>query len=187
MAVTILLAACAACAQQETTGNSGNSVDMANASTAVQASPGAIEPGEPGGLPDDRNLVSEGPIDPESAQGAGQVLQGYVALLEQRRFAEAWRLWSDGGRASELSEEGFAEAYGKYSELHAEIGAPGAMEGAAGAAYVEIPLRLYGRLPDGRPFISSGTATLRRVNDGPGATGEQRQWRIYRLDMQPPP
>ena len=62
----------------------------------------AIKPGEPGGLPDDRTPTSEGAIEPKSAQGAGQVLQQFGGLLEQGRFGEAYRLWSDGGRASEL-------------------------------------------------------------------------------------
>lgn len=182
-----LVAATAGCRPAETfdQGETPTANDVAVLEEQANAGQ-AIEPGRPGGLPDDRNVVSEGPIDPKSAQGAGQVLQSYVALLEQRRFAEAQRLWSDGGRSSDLSEAGFAEAYGKYAELHAEIGAPGPMEGAAGSAYVDIPLRFYGRLRDGRPFNSVGTATLRRVNDVPGSTEEQRQWRIYRVEMQPP-
>lgn len=182
--VLALAATCAACQQRETPRGS-EVLEPANVSAAP--APEAIQPGEPGGLPDDRNLVEEGPIDPNSAQGAGQVLQSFGALLEQRRFAEARRLWFDGGGASGLSEEGFAEAYGKYAEIHAEIGAPGRMEGAAGSSYVDISLRLYGRLKGGDPFNSVGTVTLRRVNDVPGSTDEQRRWRIYRMDMQPPP
>jgi hypothetical protein len=146
----------------------------------------AIEPGEPGGLPDDRTLVEEGPIDPRSGQGAGQVLQSYAALLEQGRMAEALRLWTEGGAGSGLSRQGFEAAYAKYAEIHAEIGAPGPIEGAAGSAYVELPLRFYGKLKSGRTFNSVGTATLRRVNEVPGSTEEQRRWHIYRIAMQPP-
>lgn len=146
----------------------------------------AIRPGEPGGLPDDRNLVMEGPIDPKSAQGAAQVLQSYAALLEQGRLAEARRLWSDDGGASGLDEPAFARAFSKYDEIHAEIGAPGQMEGAAGSAYVDIPIRFYGKRQDGGAFSSVGTASLRRVNDVPGSTEEQRRWHISRLAVQPP-
>lgn len=180
----IFLAACAACDRQPA--DQVAPATQAAGGNAVQAAPESIAPGEAGGLPDDRNLVAEGPIDPDSGQGAGQVLQSYAALLEQRRFAEARRLWSDGGRASELSEEGFAEAYAKYAEIHAEIGAPGPVEGAAGSAYVELPIRFYGRLRSGAPFSSIGRATLRRVNDVPGSTVEQRRWHIYRVEVQPP-
>lgn len=146
----------------------------------------AVAPGEPGGLPDDRNLVEESPIDPKSGQGAGQVLQSYAALLEQARWAEARRLWTQGGEGSGLSPQAFEKSFAKFAEVHAEIGAPGAVEGAAGSAYVELPIRIYGKLKDGREFSSAGTATLRRVNDVPGSTEEQRRWHIYRIEVQPP-
>ena len=71
------------------------------------------------------------------------------------------------------------------AEIHSEVGAPGAMEGAAGSSYVDIPFRLYGKLKDGKAFNQVGTVTLRRVNDVPGSTEEQRSWRIYRIDLQP--
>jgi len=174
----------AGCTQAET--NTQNE-PLAENDVAAPANAGpAIAPGEPGGLPDDRNLVEEGPIDPKSGQGAGQVLQSYAALLEQGRFGEARQLWTDGGAGSGLSRDGFAAAYDKYAEVHAEIGAPGPVEGAAGSAYVDIPLRFYGKLKDGRAFNSAGTTTLRRVNDVPGSTDEQRRWHIYRIEVQPP-
>jgi hypothetical protein len=147
----------------------------------------AIKPGQPGGLPDDRTPIAEGPIDPNSAQGAGQVLQRFGGLLEQRHFAEAYRLWSDDGRAAGMSEAQFIAAYKKYAEIHSEVGAPGEAEGAAGSIYVDIPFRLYGKLKNGEPFNQLGSVTLRRVNDVPGSTTEQRQWHIYRSDVQPRP
>ena len=149
--------------------------------------PDSIRPGEPGGLPDDRTPVEEGTIDPKSAQGAGQVLQRFGGLLEQRRFAEARMLWSDGGKASGLSEAEFVAAYEKYAEIHSEVGAPGRMEGAAGSSYVDIPFRLYGTLKGGKAFNLVGPVTLRRVNDVPGSTEEQRRWHIYRSGLKPRP
>lgn len=142
--------------------------------------------GESGDLPVEQNALEEGLIDPKSGQAAGQVLQSYAALLEQRRLAEARQLWTESGDGSGLSQDGFKEAYSKYSEIHAEIGTPGPVQGAAGSAYVEIPVRIYGRLKGGQAFSSTGTATLRRVNDVPGSTAEQRRWLIYRIDVQPP-
>jgi hypothetical protein len=147
----------------------------------------AIKPGEPGGLPDDRTPISEGAIDPKSAQGAGQVLQQFGGLLEQGRFGEAYRLWSDDGRASGLGEAEFAAAYDKYAEIHSEVGAPGQTEGAAGSIYVDIPFRLYGKLKTGLPFNQVGTVTLRRVNDVPGSTQEQRRWHIFKSELKPKP
>ena len=150
---------------------------------APVVAPETIKPGEPGGLPDDRTPISEGAIDPKSGQGAGQVLQLFGGLLEQRKFGEAYRLWSDDGRASGLSQGQFAAAYDKYAEIHSEVGAPGQVEGAAGSAYVDIPFRLYGNLKSGGAFNLVGPVTLRRVNDVPGSTEEQRRWHIYKSDL----
>jgi hypothetical protein len=143
-------------------------------------------PGQPGGLPDDRTPVAEGPFAETSPQGAASVLERYFALIEQRRYAEAWRLWSDEGRASGKSEADFAADLGRYREYHANIGAPGDAEGAAGSLYVEVPVQVYGRLANGEAFNATGTATLRRVNDVPGSTAEQRRWHIHAVDVMPP-
>jgi hypothetical protein len=142
-------------------------------------------PGTPGGLPDDRTPLIEpkGPIDPKSAEAAGQVMQQYAALLEQRRFSEAYRLWGDGGRSSGLSEQKFAAQFADDAEIHFEIGKPGEMEGAAGSSYVTVPFRLYGRRKSGADYSYPGTATLRRVNDVPGSSEAQRRWHIERLDF----
>jgi hypothetical protein len=186
-----LAAALAACGTQrqpanENTVNSGTPPADEQA-PAPMPSPETIKPGEPGGLPDDRTPVEEGPIDPKSAQGAGQVLQRFGGLLEQRKFAEARKLWSDGGKASGLSEAEFIAAYDKYAEIHSEVGAPGQTEGAAGSIYVDIPFRLYGKLKSGGAFNLVGPITLRRVNDVPGSTEEQRRWHIYRSGLKPRP
>lgn len=154
---------------------------------APASAPDAIKPGEAGGLPDDRPPISEGAIDANSAQGAGQVLQRFGGLLEQRHFAEAYRLWSDGGRASGLTEAQFAAVYDKYAEIHSEVGAPGEAEGAAGSIYVDVPFRLYGKLKSGEHFNQVGAITLRRANDVPGSTEEQRRWHIYKSELKPRP
>jgi hypothetical protein len=152
----------------------------------VPANPETIKPGEPGALPDDRTPLEEpkGSIDPKSAEGAGQVMQRFGGLLEQRKFADAYRLWSDNGRASGLSEAQFVVAYDKYAEIHSEVGKPGDSEGAAGSIYIDVPFRLYGKLKSGAAFNQIGTVTLRRVNDVPGSTEEQRRWHIYKMDLQ---
>jgi membrane-bound inhibitor of C-type lysozyme len=144
------------------------------AAPAVEPPP----PGAPGGLPDDGTPVSEAPFTPASAQGAAQVVQTYYAFLESGRHAEAWRLWSEGAADRAPDAGAFARQFDRYAEYHAQIGAPGEIEGAAGSLYVEVPVVIYGRLKTGAEVHQSGKATLRRVNDVPGATAEQRRWRI---------
>lgn len=145
-------------------------------------------PGEPGGLPDDRAPLAEGPIAPESAQGAGQIVQHYYALLESGRYREAWALWGDGGEASGMSAAAFAASFDKYGEYHANIGAPGRIDAGAGQRYVEVPVQVYGILDDGnRPFNLRGTVILHRTADIPGATAEQRRWHIKEIEIKPRP
>ena len=185
-ALVLLLGAACSPSQEDQLGNTANTeqtgFEPLNPPRPEQPlSPPA--PGQPGGLPDDRTPLTEGPIDPTSAQGAGQVLQRYFALLEQRRYVEAYRLWSDSGKAAGEGEADFVRAFAAYREFHANIGAPGQPEGAAGSIYVEVPVQLYGRTRDGREFNARGTMTLRRANDVPGSSPEQREWRIYRSDF----
>lgn len=131
-------------------------------------------PGTPGGLPDDKTPLSEGgPVDPKSGQAAATVVETYYALIESGRTAEA----------AKLRRDGVAEDLKPYASLHAQVGAPGPVEGAAGSLYVAVPVVLYGRLTSGGEHHASGKAVLRRVNDVPGATGEQLKWRIERIEL----
>ena len=174
IAIALLLAA--ACSKQSAVAPANEAEPAANEITIVEneAPLNPPAPGEPGGLPDDRTPISEGAVDPKNGQGAGQVLQSYFALAESGRFAEANKLWSVGVERLDLT---------GYREVHANIGAPGNVEGGAGSVYVEIPVQLYGRLKDGKEFNSRGTMTLRRVNDVPGSTEEQRRWHIMNAEF----
>jgi hypothetical protein len=186
--ILAIAAACTSCNEKQPEAANQALAPIENQSVEPPlAAPETIKPGEPGGLPNDRTPVSEGTIDPKSAQGAGQVLQRFGGLLEQRQFAEAYRLWSDDGRASGLSEAEFVAAYDNYAEIHSEVGSPGQTEGAAGSIYVDVPFRLYGKLKSGAPFNQVGSTTLRRVNDVPGSTEEQRRWHIYRSELKQRP
>ena len=132
-----------------------------------------------------QEIAPEVLAEDRSALGARRVLAQYGILLEQRRFGEAWRLWSSGGEASGQTEKAFASSFDGYREIHAEAGMPGPMEGAAGSSYVDIPFRLYGLTKGGEDFNQAGTMTLRRANDVPGSTEEQRRWHIFRWEVQP--
>ena len=174
-AIPIALLLAAACTKQSPP--PANEAEPAQTDTMIVENEAPLNPpapGEPGGLPDDRTPISEGAIDPKSGQGAGQVLQSYFALIESGRFAEADKLWSAGVERLDLT---------GYREVHANIGAPGNVEGGAGSLYVEIPVQLYGRLKDGKEFNSRGTITLRRVNDVPGSTETQRRWHIMNAEF----
>lgn len=125
--------------------------------------------------------VSEAPFTADSAQGAANVVQTYFALIEERRLGDALRLWGDGA----VSEADFAAAFAPFADYHAEVGAPGEIEGAAGSLYVEVPVVVYGHYAGGGPFRERGAITLRRVNNVPGASAAQLRWHIARSTAPP--
>jgi hypothetical protein len=189
-AAALILAACAPegtpdrnLANETAPAPAGNASGSAPAPVDNEAAPANAVATAP---PADQAPVSEAPFAETSAQGAANVVQAYYALLESGRAAEAFRLWSGGGEASGLTEAAFAGRLRRYRDYHAEVFAPGAIEGAAGSLYVEVPVRAYGHDAAGRAFSRRGTVTLRRVNDVPGSTAEQRRWHLYRSDIEPP-
>jgi hypothetical protein len=118
-----------------------------------------------------------GSIDPKSAEAAGQVVQHYGALIEQKRWSEAERLWGNGSAA-----DAFAREIKADRDVHLEIGPLGGPEGAAGSIYVTMPVAFYGIDRGGKPFRRPADIVLRRVNDVPGSTEAQRRWHIERIE-----
>ena len=186
-AVAAFILICGGCQRAPEQANQANvPAPSAPAPPAAPAAPGTPaqpqppEPGTPGGLPDDRTPLPEpnAPIDPKSAEAAGQVVQHYGALIEQGRWTESWKLWSDAGAAKQ-----FDRNWRSDSEVHMEIGKPGDTEGAAGSIYVTVPVVFYGKTTAGAEFRKKGSVILRRVNDVPGSTEAQRRWHIARIEL----
>ena len=151
------------------------SVDAYAANVAADPSPKPTQepaalnppaPGTPGGLPDDRTPVSEAPFTSDSAQGAANVVQTYYALIGEGKYARARSLWADGGKASGASPDAFAARFARYSEYHANIGAPGAVDAGAGQRYVTVPVQISARLKKGAAAeYQIGSVTLHRTAD----------------------
>ena len=180
MRVSLAALACCACNQAKTNDVAANEIAAPTVSEAGQAPPAATETaGTNVTLPDDRTPLEEptGPIDPKSAEAAGQVVQHYGALIEQGRWSESWKLWSDAEAA-----KAFDRNWRDDAEVHMEIGKPGDMEGAAGSSYVSVPAIFYGKTNAGQAFRRGATVILRRVNDVPGSTEAQRRWHIERVE-----
>ncbi|BAV65089.1 hypothetical protein [Sphingobium cloacae] len=146
-------------------------------------------PGTPGGLPVTAEPpVDENAIDPDSAQGAAQVVQGYYGLLEEKRYGDAQDLWNEKGSVGSEEDVLFAARFRGFSEIHANVGAPGEVEGAAGSLYVTVPVQVYGRLAaTGKPWYMLRQVTLRRVNDVPGSSESDRRWHIESIGAYVPP
>ena len=183
IATVLAAAACSRASDQQAQNSATNDTAPIGNVTSNETAPAIPpEPGSPGGLPDDRTPLAEpkGPIDPKSTEAAGQVVQHYGALIEQKRFAEAEELWGDAASA-----HSFTTGLGRYSEVHLQIGKPGDSEGAAGSIYVTVPVVLYGTAKGGGSFSRKADVILRRVNDVPGSTQAQRRWHIERIDPAP--
>lgn len=158
------------------------------AATPAASPPPLTPPGTPGGLPDDRSPVSEARFTPDSAQGAADLVQHYYALLGDGKYAQARRYWEDGADGSGASAPDFASGFDRYSEYHANIGAPGDVDAGAGQRYVTVPVQVYARLKRGaRPVYQIGSVTLHRTADIDGATAQQKSWHIRTIDLKPAP
>ncbi len=71
----------------------------------------------------------------------------------------------------------------RYASYAVDLGQPGRMEGAAGSIYIQIPVRVTATLKTGETEHLAGKVTLRRVNDVPGSTEEQRRWHVASVDL----
>lgn len=116
-----------------------------------------------------------GPIDPKSIEAAGQIVQHYGALIEEGRLDEAARLWGDPAAAAEFARQ-------LRPGTHMEIGDLGETEGAAGSIYTTVPTIFYVDT-----FRKPAQVILRRVNDVPGSTEDQRRWHIERIEWSEAP
>ena len=164
----LLVAAC-----QPSAPNAGRGVQPdTNEAVTEAASPNPTRAAEP---------RTQTPVDDTSAAAAAEIVEQYAAFLEQGRFADAHRLSGD----NQQSDTAFAATFDQFATIEAAVGKPGGMEGAAGSIYVNVPLTLSGKLKGGGKYMVSGPVTLRRANNVPGSTAEQRRWHIYSSDLKP--
>lgn len=121
------------------------------------------QPGEPGGLPDDRRPLDESPIDPASIRGAGSTLEKYALALESKDFDSAYALWRDGGKVSGITKSEFAKTYDKYLTINVLIGRPE----AGGTQTARVPVQVYGRLKNSNnePYNMVGPVILARTGN----------------------
>lgn len=143
-------------------------------------------PGTPGGLPDDRTPLSEAPFTPESAQGAANVVQTYYALIGEGKYRDAFSL-RDSSAPGPKTAAAFAADFARYSEYHANVGGPSAVDAGAGQRYVTVPVQIYARLKQSKaPVYQLGSVTLHRTGVD-GASAEQRSWRIRTITLNAAP
>lgn len=158
--------------------------EPAPATPATTAPPGEGIPGVSAPVP---APVPTGTAAEPGADAAVQVLRDYFAAIGERRYGDAWRLWGGGGQASGMSQAAFTQSFAKYADYRAVVGTPGRIDAGAGQRYIQIPVRVTGKLRDGTPVAMAGPVTLHRSGDIDGATAEQRAWRISDSGLKPRP
>lgn len=175
----ILVAALAAC---------GPSQEPSEPAATVTASPEAILSASASALP-----VSEitppvrdyapPTLTPEAEKGekgARNLLLAWADAMEDRAFEAAYRLFGDYAGRAAPSPARYAAAFADYRTVTVAIG-EGAVEGACGSSYYEVPITLTGTTTAGETYVREGTMTLRRVNDVDGATPAQLRWHLEKL------
>lgn len=124
--------------------------------------------------------TSEAVVSTESDTGAlterrdpERLLQYYANAVHVGDWVGAAKAWS---LDAQMTPEKLSKEFGANAHPKLAVG-KGDVEGAAGSLYYEAPVVVdYG---DGRA-ARRGTIVLRRVNDVPGASEEQLNWRIER-------
>ncbi len=119
---------------------------------------------------------------------AARIVRGYYARIARGDFAAARAMWDDNGEASGLSAADYAKRFDRFAEFRAEVGTAGRIDAGAGQRYVEVPVRVFGKMKeDGAAFERSGIVTLHRTGDIEGTTPAQRRWRIASAEILPKP
>lgn len=116
-------------------------------------------------------------IDPRSSEAAELLVGGFVKLINEGRLADAYMLLGPGAPPRDQ----FYSSFRRFSDLQVRAHHATDQEGAAGSIYLSVPLDVSGRA-NGRSVERHATAVVRRVNDVPGSTEEQRHWHIERID-----
>lgn len=112
------------------------------------------------------------------------VIRDYYDAIARGDFAHAYAHWADDGAASGQSFEEFRSGYAETASVEVEIGEPGRIEPAAGSRYIRVPVEIRAVRTDGRAQCFRGRYTLRR-GVVPGASADQRRWRIHSADLAP--
>ncbi|TYC86257.1 hypothetical protein [Novosphingobium sp. BW1] len=102
-----------------------------------------------------------------------RLLRYYTSAIRLGDWIDAAKAWS---LDAQMSPEKLRDEFGGKAGPKIAVG-KGDIAGAAGSLYYEAPIVVD--FADGRPS-RRGTIVLRRVNDVPGASEEQLNWRIER-------
>ncbi|MGV0102307.1 Lipoprotein [Nostoc sp. DSM 114160] len=154
-------------------------IAIAGCNNSVKSQPPA------GNTPSVANLIASGPTPApasptqSSEQRAVQVIRDYYSAIARQDYKQAYSAWDGNGAASKQSFEQFKQGFANTTSVAVEIGKPGRPDPGAGSIYIEIPVTITTVTTNGTPQRFRGSYVLRRVNNVPGSTPEQRKWHLY--------
>lgn len=123
-------------------------------------------------------------IDPKSDAAAAAVVRRYYSAINAHDYSTAWTQWGPDGRPGQRFAD-FQKGFADTRATRVTIGTVPPSEGAAGSTYATIPVTVDAQLNDGRQQRFVGQYVVRRVNDVPGASAEQRRWHIDSATLKP--
>ncbi|WP_334967059.1 hypothetical protein [Nostoc sp.] len=116
-------------------------------------------------------------------QDAVQVIRDYYSAITRQDYKQAYSAWEGNGAASKQSFEQFKQGFANTTSVAVEVGKPGTPDPGAGSIYIEIPVTVTAIGTNGTPQRFRGSYVLRRVNDVPGSTPEQRRWHLHSANI----
>lgn len=158
------------------TGNSENAPNVSATPPAGYTDGQGINEGYPDLAPT--------PLAPEAERtetGARNVLLSFARAIELREYDQAWAMLGDPAKAT-WSKARFNGLFEGLRDITVAVPS-GRMEGAAGSSYYTSQAEITASDADGRPIRIEGPIVLRRVNDVPGSSAEQRRWHIQSVDL----
>jgi hypothetical protein len=111
-------------------------------------------------------------------QEAVQVIRDYYNEINRRDYQKAYSLWGSNGAASQQTFDQFKQGFADTASTSVTIGKPGEINAGAGSLYIEIPVTVNAVTKKGHRQKFRGSYVLRRVNDVPGSTPDQRRWHL---------
>ncbi|MFB2895867.1 hypothetical protein ACE1CI_23405 [Aerosakkonemataceae cyanobacterium BLCC-F50] len=118
-------------------------------------------------------------------QRAAEVIRHYYDAINRKDYKSAYADWAGRGAASGQSFEEFKKGFANTTSVKVNIGQPGSINGAAGSLYIEIPVNITATTVNRTTQRFAGNYTLKRINDVPGSTPEQRRWHLYSAKINP--
>ncbi|MBR0551918.1 hypothetical protein [Stakelama marina] len=166
------------------TGNAYATTPTINSADDVETNSAGETNTEPVSRPTPKSPVQDEAGDADAPKAAADVVKRYYADIDSGDYRAAYALWGDGGKDSKQTLEQFRDGFANTESTDVSTGDPGRSEGAAGSIYITVPVTVRAQLRNGTHQRFTGSYVLRRVNDVPGSTAEQRRWHLYSADLE---